>query len=163
MTSHGDLDALEWRVRGAEGEWHERHTVSQDLPGLATDALAAGWDAPSLRVLAGEDGSAYPPDLGDLFAQALAELGRPTPSPGRARWQLIQYLCWLVVTDRIRPLDAGKRLERIHYWDEPAVFELGYVSGLVDEWEGEWGRPRPDVEAELRRVAQELLERRLPA
>jgi hypothetical protein len=49
-------------VRGAEGEWYERHTISQDLPQLATDALVAGWDTRSLRVLAGEAANAYPPD-----------------------------------------------------------------------------------------------------
>src|SRR3954453_20133435 len=49
-----DRKALEWRVRGAEGEWFERHTISHDLPQLATDVLVAGWDTQSLRVLAGE-------------------------------------------------------------------------------------------------------------
>jgi hypothetical protein len=157
-----DLDALEWRVRGAEGEWYERHTISQDLPRLATDALIAGWDTQSLRVLAGEPSNAYPPDLGDLFARALRELGRPGPSPVRARWLFIQYLCWLIVTDQLTPLDGAKRLERIHYWEHPEVAELGHISGLVDEWQGEWGRGRPAVETELRRAAQELLDRALP-
>ena len=83
-----DLEALEWRVRGAEGEWYERHAIGQDLAQLATDALVAGWDTQSLRVLAGE--------------------------PPSARWLFIRYICWLVVTDQLRPLDGGKRLERIH-------------------------------------------------
>jgi hypothetical protein len=157
-----DPEALEWRVRGAEGEWYERHTISQDLPQLATDALLAGWDTQSLRVLAGEHSSAYAFDLGDLFARALRELGRPVPSPARARWLFIQYLCWLVVTDQVSPLDGGKRLERIHHWEHPEVDELAHISGLVDEWEGQWGRGRPAVESELRRAAQELLERPLP-
>ena len=157
-----DLEALEWRVRGAEGEWYERYTVSQDLTELATDALAVGWDTPSLRVLAGEDPSAYFLDLGDLFARALRELGRPAPSPARARWLFIQYLCWLMVTDQVSPLDGGKRLERIHYWEPPEVDELAHVSGLVDECGGQWGRERSAVEIELLRVAQLLLGRPLP-
>jgi hypothetical protein len=161
-ANFADLEALEWRVRGAEGEWYERHTISQDLPQLATDALVAGWDTQSLRVLAGEAPNAYPPDLGDLFARGLLELGRAVPSRARARWLFIQYLCWLVVTDQVSPLDGGKRLERIHYWEPPEVIELGHVSGLVDEWEGQWGRGRAAVEAELRRAAQELLEHPVP-
>lgn len=99
---------------------------------------------------------------GDLFARALRELGRPVPSPARARWLFIHYLCWLVVTDQVSPLDGGKRLERIHYWEPPEAVELGHISGLVDEWEGQWGRRRPAVETELRRAAQELLERPYP-
>jgi hypothetical protein len=157
-----DRQALEWRVRGAEGEWFERHTISQDLPQLATDALVAGWDTQSLRVLAGESPNTYPLDLGDLFARALEELGRPVPSRTRARWLFIHYLCWLVVTDQVSPLDGAKRLERIHFWEPPEVPELGHISGLVDAWEGEWGLGRPAVDTELRRAAQELLERPLP-
>jgi hypothetical protein len=157
-----DREALESRVRGAEGEWFERHTISQDLPQLATDALVAGWDTQSLRVLAGEGPNSYPLDIGDLFARALEELGRPVPSPARARWLFIQYLCWLVVTDQVSPLDGAKRLERIHFWEPPEVVELGHISGLVDEWEGEWVRGRSGVETELRRAAQELLKRPLP-
>jgi hypothetical protein len=157
-----DREALEWRVRGAEGEWFERHTISQDLPQLATDALVAGWDTQSLRVLAGEAPDAYPLDLGDLFARALKELGRPVPSPARARWLFVQYLCWLVVTDQVSPLDGAKRVERIRCWQSPEVLELAHISALVDEWEGEWGRGRPAVETELRRATQELLARPLP-
>ena len=56
----------------------------------------------------------------------------------RARWLFIQYLCWLVVTDQVSPLDGAKRLERIHFSEPPEVVELGHISGLVDEWEGEW-------------------------
>jgi hypothetical protein len=40
------------------------------LPQLATDALVAGWDTQSSRVLAGERPNADPLDLGDLFAPA---------------------------------------------------------------------------------------------
>jgi hypothetical protein len=157
-----DIDALEWRVRGAEGEWYERHTISQDLPAIAADALLAGWDTQSLRLLAGENPKAYVFDLGELFARALDELGRRAPSPERARWQFIQYVCWMVLTGQITRLDGGNRLERIHYWESPEVMELGHVSGLVDEWEGDWGLERREVEEELRRVARQLLERPLP-
>jgi hypothetical protein len=62
----------------------------------------------------------------------------------------------------VSPVDGGKRLERIHHWEPPEVVELGHISGLVDEWEGQWGRGRPAVETELRRAAHELLDRPLP-
>lgn len=70
------MEVLERRVRGAEGEWWFRYTVSQDLPTLATDALIAGWDSQSLRLLAGEPLHAYSLDLGDLFEKAM--LSTPT-------------------------------------------------------------------------------------
>jgi hypothetical protein len=62
---------LERRIRGAEGEWGFRRTVSQDPPASATDALVAGWDSQSLRILAGEPSSAYYLDLGDLLGKAI--------------------------------------------------------------------------------------------
>jgi hypothetical protein len=111
-------------VRGAEGEWYERHTISQDLPQLATDALVVGWDTQSLRVLAGESPSAYALDLGDLLARALLELG---PS---------------------RPISVPRPV---------AVHPLPL---LVDRLSA--GRERLEVESELSRAAQELLERPLP-
>jgi hypothetical protein len=152
-----EIDELEWRFRGAEAEWYERHTVSQNLPELATDALVAGWDTQSLRVLAGESPNAFPHDLGDLFARALKELERPVLSPAQARSAFARYLAWLTVTERVSPLDGAKRIERIHVCEHPELPELAYMSGLVDEWEGEWGRPRPEVEEEIRRNARALL------
>lgn len=153
-------DELGWRIRGAEGEWFERHTVSQDLPQLATDALVAGWDTQSLRVLAGEPSSAYAPDLGELFARALHELGRTVPSPEEARRAFVGYLAWLIVTDRVEPIEGAKRIERIHWWEPPEMLDLAFMSGFVDEWDGEWGRGRPAVEREIRRLAEEILEER---
>lgn len=152
-----DVDELEWRFRGAEGEWYERHTVSQDLPRLATDALVAGWDTPTLRVLAGESPDAFPQDLGDMFARVLRELGRPVPTPLDARLAFSRYLAWMILTNRVTPLDGAKRMERIHFWEQPEVQALAHFSSLVDEWEGQWGRSRADVENEIRRTARALL------
>jgi len=67
------------------------------------------------------------------------------------------HRAWLIETERVSPLDGAKRMERIHYWEEPEMWALVHVSGLVDEWEGEWGRTRPDVEQEIKQTARELL------
>ena len=115
------VETLERRFRGAEGEWWFRHTVSQDLPTLATDALVAGWDTQSLRVLAGEPSNAYYLDLGDLFEKALLELGRPRLNEEQAFSRFVAYLAWLMVSGRISVRDGAQRIERIPWYDAPEL------------------------------------------
>ncbi len=104
---------LDWLVFGAEAEWHAVHRISQDVPELATRALIAGWDSPSLRVLAGEPANTYLYDLGELLAKTLLELDRPAPSREDAIWRLVQFVCWQMRTARVGPINAARRIERI--------------------------------------------------
>jgi hypothetical protein len=149
-----DTTELEWRISGAEGEWYDRLAASQDLPALAVDALLAGWDGPTLCVLAGEPAGAFGPHVGELFARAMVELGRPVPTRSQARRAYVRYLAWLIDTRRVSAIDGAQRLERTQHWE---LDELGHVSGLVDEWAGGWGRTREEVEREIRRTARALI------
>lgn len=153
------MEELERRVRGAEGEWWFRHTVSQDLPTLATDALVAGWDSQSLRVLAGEPLKAYYLDLGDLFEKALLELGRPRLTKEQAFRRFVAYLVWLMVSGRIGLLDGAERIERIPWYDAPELDGLGHLAFVADEWGAGWGRTQEELETDTRRLATELLAR----
>lgn len=148
---------LEWRFLGAESEWYERHTVSQDLPKLATDALVADWDSPTLRVLAGRPASDYYLDLGDLLAKTLQELGREVPSALEARWNLVQFFAWQIVTGERSPIEGARRIERIHWWEAPAVDVAADFGALDDEWGAGWGRSNAEVDQAIRDLAQEVL------
>lgn len=65
------------RLDGAQAELDATNVVSEDLPALATDLLAEGLDAPTLRILAGEPSTSLAGfDNRDLFRKALEELGR---------------------------------------------------------------------------------------
>jgi hypothetical protein len=151
------VEELERRFRGAEGEGWFRHTVSQDLPALATDALVAGWDSQSLRVLAGEPSNAYYLDLGDLFEKALAELGRPRLAEEQALRRSVAYLAWLMVSNRIGVLDGVQRIERLPWYDAPELDGLGQLAFVADEWGAGWGRAPADLEADSLCLASELL------
>lgn len=151
------VEELERRFRGAEGEWWLRRTVSQDLPRLATDALVAGWDTQSLRVLAGEPANAYSSDLGDLFQRALVELGRPRLDEEQAFRRFVAYLAWLVVSRRISARDGAQRIERIPWYDAPELPGLADLAFVDDEWEAGWGRSDAQLEKDALRSASKLL------
>ncbi len=153
------MEELERRVRGAEGEWWFRHTVSQDLAGLATDALVEGWDSQSLRVLAGEPSNAYDLDLGDLFEKAILELGRKRLTEEQAFRRYVGYLAWLMVSGRVGVLDGVQRIERIPWYEAPELDGLGHLAFVADEWGAGWGRPVAELEADSLRLASELLAR----
>jgi hypothetical protein len=151
------VEELERRIRGAEGEWWFRHTVSQDLPGLATDALVAGWDGQSLRVLAGEPSDTDHRDLGDLFEKAVLELGRERLTGEQAFRRFVAYLAWLMVSRQVSVLDGVQRIERIPWYDAPELDALGHLAFVADEWGAGWGRPVAELEVDALRLASELL------
>jgi hypothetical protein len=76
----------------------ERHTrlavgtgtlPSEQLPGLATDALSQGLDSPALRELAGTSPRDVR-DARDFFLVALGELGITLLDEQQALWELVQ-------------------------------------------------------------------------
>lgn len=156
---------LEWRLLGAESAWYTEHRVDQDLPQLATDALIAGIDSQSLRVLAGESADAFPYDLGELLAASLIELGRPPPAAQDAWRGFVAFRCWEVATGLVDPARGAAHLEAIGYVqsDQPrdardVVLEF---SSLDDQWHGDWARPKPVIEREIGELAAAVVARYL--
>ncbi|MFH9548441.1 hypothetical protein [Streptomyces sp. NPDC017435] len=64
----------------------------EDLPMTAAEALAAGWDTPALRELAGLPRTADSRYIGDMFEQALSEAGIALPDHNLARRHLLRRL-----------------------------------------------------------------------
>ncbi|MEU8760128.1 hypothetical protein [Streptomyces sp. NPDC048659] len=83
----------------------------EELPMGAAHALAAGWDTPSLRELAGLPRRAVAADIRDAFVAALEELGIPLPD---------------------RPLSLRYALRRLAV--RFAAGEVGLAGTASDEW-----------------------------
>ncbi|MFJ6797107.1 hypothetical protein [Streptomyces sp. NPDC091268] len=64
----------------------------EDLPMTAAEALAMGWDTPTLCELAGLPRHADPRDIRDTFEQALEELGITLPDRHLARRYALRRL-----------------------------------------------------------------------
>jgi hypothetical protein len=99
---------------------------SEDLPGLAADALVRGLDSPALSELAGQD----PRDArtsGDLFRATLDQLGIELPSYEQALWNLVRRTAREIVAGTTTP-EAGAN--RIYLW-APTVEESGDLQIFV--------------------------------
>jgi hypothetical protein len=86
---------------------------SEDLPGVATEALLSGVDSVSLRLLAGTS-SRDVRGASDLFDAALDQLGIAYPSEQEAHWRLVRAEAELIVAGEVGPcrrrsVDLAKR------------------------------------------------------
>jgi hypothetical protein len=84
---------------------------SENLPGLATDALVRGLDSPALSELAGQD----PRDArtsADLFRATLDQLGIELPSYDQALWNLVMRTAREIVAGTTTPRAGANRIFR---------------------------------------------------
>ena len=81
-----------------------------ELPQVATEAMLAGSDSPSLRLLAGLDLEKFDQrDAGDLFDAATAELGWEIPSLFEAMQIILGKLADQVNAGTLEPVEAARR------------------------------------------------------
>ncbi|MET8698735.1 hypothetical protein ABZW10_07695 [Kitasatospora sp. NPDC004723] len=84
----------------------------EDLPMTAADALAAGFDTPTLCELAGRPRDAGDHEIRSAFEQALAESGIELPDRGLARRHGLRRLAARLVEGR-RAADRGARPDSV--------------------------------------------------
>jgi hypothetical protein len=134
---------------------------SSELPGLATSALEAGLDSPSLRLLAGEMQPTWA-DSGPLFESALRDLGIPYEPPPQAGLALALHYARQISSGALRPYDGAR-----HIWwdvankfmDDPVVWDqLRIFVGLASEYE-DYPPARAKFEQQIRDEAGQLLQR----
>lgn len=107
---------------------------ANDLPTIAIDALVAGYDTPSLRLLAGERGG--PPDtIRKYFCSTLQELQIPMPSELDAARFKVKQIVENVVGHRILPYEGARSIWRDIYTRFPKLIELKVFVGLASEYE----------------------------
>ncbi len=117
----------------ASWHWVAGDLRAEELPDIATDALARGVDSPTLRVLAGENRDDAQ-GLRDLFALVLEELNYPLLDQDSAQWQLIRLTARGIVAGSVDPGDGANQIWRrsFHVTEEG---DLRVFVGLASELE----------------------------
>lgn len=123
----------------------------EELPHVASRALARGIDAPALRELAGL-GPSDPREARDLFMLAMAQLGIEPPT----RWDAVLSWAHEIVDGTVQPYE-GARLIWWHGWERlDRPHELTGFVGLASQWE-EDPALRPLYEDEIIALARRLV------
>lgn len=90
-------------------------STSRDLVQAATDALVAGKNSPTLRMLASELDPQMS-DVGPMFERSLEELGSETPTSEDAAWILLRHLIGRIADGEVDPIPGvGEILEQVYY------------------------------------------------
>jgi len=121
------------------------------LPETAAQALAAGLDSPSLRILAASSPRLEPDVLRD-FKKALHELGIPFPSAAQAGLLLAREIAERILTGSIRPYEGAKAIWQIHN-SQPKLKSLIPFIGVASEWE-DHPEARADCEQEILEICR---------
>ena len=105
-----------------------------ELPGMALDAMQAGYDSPGLRQLAGiskhEGDEAH-----RLFAKTIRELGLPVPTAPEAGLTLARNTAREVLSGAITPYEGAKRIWDQVYTRLPELKQLRPFVGFASEYE----------------------------
>jgi hypothetical protein len=142
---------LTMELQSAAGFWVLGLLRSDELPGVAADALEAGIDTPSLRILAGE----HHPDVGELdrlFTGALAESQLEMPGRPAAIMMAARYYAERVVSGNMSPIKGASAMSWYLSTIEEAPESLQVFRGLASEYEDfEYRR-----DAKARRILSEI-------
>ena len=153
MIEPDPLEVAAWRM--AAGELR-----SEELPGLATDALVRGIDSPALRILAGQ----APSDVresADLFRRAVNELDVNVPDAEQARWHLVRMTAQHIVDGRINPAAGASDIWMMGYLHVEDSGDLRIFVGLASMLD-DHPEDRVHIEAQIVEAARELLGRPQP-
>lgn len=140
-------------------EWAAGLLPPERLPQIAVDLLGAGFDSPTLRIIAGLL-PAETSDAHDQFERALRELGHAHTRPeGRRGLLLVREFAARMVDGRIPPYHGARAIWQL--WldyedpDWPVVPRLDAFPIGYDEWE-QLPDLRPKIEADLIEEARRL-------
>ena len=127
----------------------------EELPRIASHALAEGIDSESLRELA-QTPPAHNEHARELFINAASELGIAVPREDQARWNAVRHWASDMVDGRLDPRSASGL---IHWdgWNElDQPKSLTVFAALEDEWDENEAR-RPAIEEAMMEAAKDLL------
>jgi hypothetical protein len=145
------------RWEAAESQWVIHEAILIDLPAIAVDALGAGWDSPTLRVLAGVPGN-DPRDTRDAFLRAVEELHRQLPTPYQAAARLVRFYSAAIADGRLKPISGAQAVASLGYdFGDDVMSDIMTFVGLEDEWLGQGGRSRDDVAAAIVTAARNVV------
>jgi hypothetical protein len=133
----------------------------ESVPAICTDLLLAGYDTPSLRVLAGLT-KAELERVRELLPQLFNELGLERPTEVAAAWRVAQQTAQELLADRLAPYDAARSIGDLGTRFAPLFPLLNHFIGLWSEWDDD-ARHRKEYEYDIRAAAQELVSTPPPA
>ena len=123
--------------------------LGEDYVKWALDALEAGWDTPSLRILAGLNLTSPLADIEPYFLSVLKELSIEEPAPDEMPLHYLRYVCRAIMTRTITP-DQG--IDLIH---KRVINPLGHPKHLM-HWCFLWEGNNPDGSfAELKGIERD--------
>jgi|SRR5579872_5846615 len=114
--------------------WALGMTPSDDLPGVAADAIAAGIECPALLSLAASE-STPDPDYHRGFERALGELGLEKPSMPQAGRTVIGHHLRMISSGKSTPIDGARAIWRVILKCPDLTREFGIFEGLASEYE----------------------------
>ncbi|OLF08921.1 hypothetical protein [Actinophytocola xanthii] len=128
--------------------------ATERIPLWAAHWLVLGHDGDSLAALAGVSGM-DPHEVHDLLPAALANCGAPIPNSVTAAAEVVFVrLAGLLAENRVGErwvLDSVIEILRASGWEVGVIeLPLGQIFDLSDEWGSDWGRPRHELEQEIR-------------
>ena len=143
----------------AVGAWRLGDLAAERLPAAAIGALSSGCDTPSLRVLAGMEGSGWS-EVEPVLASVFAERGRELPVKEEALKLVADDLVRTLVEGDMEPQEAVERLRELAWRavDTPQWDDLDSFVGLAWDWGDEFF-DRDELRRVTLQVATDLLER----
>ena len=157
---HAVASAIE-HLRLAAARRHFDLLASIELPDLASAALEAGLDSPSLRELAGELCPTWA-DSGPLFERILHDFGLALLSRHHAAGVLARHYAEQIISGTLSPYEGARRIwsdvANAVWNDRDGPRQYLVFVGLASEWE-DYPPGRPDYEQRIRDEAQQLLNR----
>ena len=113
---------------------------------IAAEWLAAGLDSPSLRELAGEDGT-YSYRVDELWALVVAELGVVPHAPEESWGIAMAYEVAACRAGDKAMVDVVREVVRFYIEADYPTWATGagHLLGLADELDGRWGRSSEEV------------------
>ena len=133
---------------------------SEELPGLATDALVRGLDSPALRQAAGSSPN-DPREAADLFRTALEELGITAGDEQEALWALARHVAGQILTGERSPYEAAVWIWRHVCYRLKESGDLRVFVGLASECD-DHPDDRQAIEAAIVDQARDLVVRDRP-
>jgi len=138
-----------------QATWVLGDTRPESVPGICTDLLLAGYDSPSLRVLAGLT-NAELERVRELLPQLFNELGLEQPTAVAAAWRVAQETARELLADRLAPYDAARSIGDLGTRFDPLFPLVKHFIGLWSEWDDD-PQHRKEYESDIRAAAQELV------
>ena len=143
-----------------QAQWILGETRPEQVPDVCTHLLAAGFDTPSLRVLANLT-RAELERVAELLPNLFREMGMGQPTLIQAAWRIAQNAARDILAGRVTPYEGARTIGDFGSRFEPLFPSLSIFIGLWSEWGDDPGH-RQEYESDIRSQAMRLVAEAAP-